>query len=184
MKHLKLFENFKNIDIDDAKWIVISHLGEVEEVEIDTKWNAKNFLKFELIEEPAKEQIEKCREHLNEEGFFLFIDKDMCIVGVGNSIKEACINWLDENYGDLEKVDSKNHEGAIIYRYETGDNIIFHQRSDAYIHNDKIWKFLNLVLHLNKSKKQEVIKEWLSKTYNLKVDDVEANVWPYFLMVE
>jgi hypothetical protein len=183
MKHLKLFENFNNIDIDDAKWIVISHLGEVEE--IDPKWNAENFLKLELSEEPTKEQILSCEGHLKEEGFFLFIDKDMCIIGVGNSIKEACINWLDENYGDLEKVYSKTEEGAIIYRYEPKQNMIFYKKSTilvAYIHI-KIWKFLTN-LYLSNEQKKEIIKEWLSKTYNLKVDDVEANVWDYFIKVE
>ena len=96
MKYLKLFENFNELDIQDAKWIVISHLGEVEEIEIDPKWNAKNLFEFELQEIPTKEQIESCIEHLE----------------------------------------------------------------------------------------QEVVKDWLSNTYNLKVDSVEANVWAYFLAVE
>ena len=34
MKYIKLFENFNNDTLEDAKWIVISHLGEVKEVEI------------------------------------------------------------------------------------------------------------------------------------------------------
>ena len=88
MKYIKLFENFNEPDILDAKWIVISHLGELENVEINPKWNAKNLLSFELNEEPTKEQIIKCREHLNDEGFFLRIDSKFTIVGIGETLEE------------------------------------------------------------------------------------------------
>lgn len=89
MKYIKLFENFNNDLLEDAKWIVISHLGEVKEVKI----NAKNLLLFELSEEPSEEQIDKCREHLKEEGFFL------------------------DDPGLIVSYASKNFPNTVLYRY-------------------------------------------------------------------
>jgi hypothetical protein len=176
MKYLKLFENFNEPDIQDAKWIVISHLGELENVEIDPKWNAKNLLSFELNEEPTKEQIEKCREHLNDEGFFLddpgFINtnNDICIVGTGNSLKEYCINWLNDNFSDMDVVQSKDKPGYILYRYVDKNNILVYDKKNeyVYINYNKIWSFFENYFSMESEEIQELTQEWLSEAYNLK----------------
>ena len=75
MKHIKLFENFnEEPDMYDALQIVITHLGEVDEDEINPIWG-KDILKLELREKPTKDQIKSCEEHLRgwDEGFFLHL---------------------------------------------------------------------------------------------------------------
>ena len=170
MKYIKLFENFNEPDIQDAKWIVISHLGEVEKIEIDPKWNAKNLLSFELNEEPSKEQIDKCTEHLNDEGFFLSTNNDICIVGIGNTIKEYCINWLNENFSDMDVVQSKDKPGYILYRYVGKNNILvyYKKNEDVYINYNKIWSFFESYFSMEDKEIQELTEEWLSEAYNLK----------------
>ena len=114
MKYIKLFENFnEELDIYDAKLIVISHLGEVKEVKIDSKWNAKDILKLELLEEPTDDQIEDCEKHLfpedEEKGFFLhWVMENKVVVGIGRSIEDYCISWLNSNYSGMEAVLSKS----------------------------------------------------------------------------
>ena len=170
MKYLKLFENFNEPDIQDAKWIVIRYLGELETIEIDPKWNAKNLLSFELNEEPTKEQIIKCREHLNDEGFFLFIKNNICIVGIGNTIKEYCINWLNDNFSNMDIVESKDRPGYILYRYETKDNVLIYNKKNqkVYISYNKIWSFFESYFSMESVEIQELTEEWLSEAYNLK----------------
>jgi hypothetical protein len=119
MKYIKLFEHFnEDVDIYDAKYIVISHLGEVIHDEDNHKCdNEKDILIFTVIGEPTEDQIKSCTEHLKEEGFFLFItgkdwdvsdDDTSILVGVGNSFDEWIDNWLNRNFGNLKRIDCGN----------------------------------------------------------------------------
>ena len=170
MKYIKLFENFNEPDIQDAKWIVIRYLGELETIEIDPKWNAKNLLMFNLLEEPTSEQIESCREHLNDEGFFLSTNNDICIVGIGNSVKDYCINWLNDNFSDMDVVQSKDKPGYILYRYVGKNNILVYDKKNAlvYINYNKIWSFFKRCFSMGDKEIQELTEEWLREAYNLK----------------
>ena len=177
MKYLKLFENFNEPDIEDAKWIIIRYLGEVENIEIDPKYNTKNLSIFEISEELSEEQINRCKEHLKEEGFFLsepgMIDQDddKFIVGIGNSVKEYCINWLNDNFSNMEAVNSKNFPGTVLYRYEPKDNVLLHDKTNnkVYVNYRKIWAFLERYFDLDDQEIQELTEEWLKDTYNLNV---------------
>ena len=187
MKYIKLFENFNEPDIQDAKWIVISHLGEVEKIEIDPKWNAKNLLMFKLSEEPTKEQIIKCREHLNDDGFFLD-DPGLIgiVVGIGNSVKDYCINWLNDNFSNMDVVKSKDRAGYILYRYAAKDNILvyYKKNEDVYINYNKIWSFFESYFSMEYKEIQELTEEWLSEAYNLKGVTTQNVVSGSFMGVE
>jgi hypothetical protein len=180
MKYLKLFENFNDdLDIYDAKQIVITHLGEIKEIDITKYVTNNDLLKFELREKPTEDQIESCREHLfpeyEEKGFFLDIQynfsimKIFIVVGVGNSLEEYCIKWLNEKFGNLKKVDSVkkinyvDDNNNIIFMYykiiESGDNYL--------INNDLVWSFLYSILGNNFNKTQDLISTWLEEKYEL-----------------
>jgi hypothetical protein len=183
MKYIKLFENFNNDILEDAKWIVISHLGEVKEVEVP----AKNLLMFELLEEPSEEQINKCREHLKEEGFFLsdpglidFYDHEKhFIVGIGNSVKEYCINWLNDNFSGLEAVPSKSFPNTVLYRHDLKDNVLLYDKTNnkVYINYQKIWAFLEHYFDLDENDIQEITEQWISETYNLNATTTRFGVY-------
>jgi hypothetical protein len=185
MKYIKLFENFnEDLNIEDAKWIIISHLGEVKEIEIDPKWNAKELIMFKLNKRSTEEQIESCREHLKEEGFFLYTKKKKCVVGIGNSVKEYCINWLNDNYSNMEVVASKDYPGCFLYRFEPNDNILFYRNkfNDFLVRYDKIWLFFIEYFGLEEQEIKEITKEWISETYNLtdvKTDRTVGNILVY-----
>ena len=181
MKYIKLFENFNEPDIQDAKWIVISHLGEVEKIEIDPKWNAKNLLSFELNEEPTKEQIDKCREHLNDEGFFLRIYSKFTIVGIGETLEECVTKWLDDNFGNLKRIDygttaffTEDHNLTKIDVTDIPRSVIFYTDPVSLSHTftkvnlSKLWQFLDHDLFLNRDQIRDILKNWIEKTYGLK----------------
>lgn len=182
MNHLKKFENFNSIeelkirllesiqpDIEDAKWIVISHLGEIEKIDIDDK-----IMRFRLLENPSNELIQNCKRHLGDSGFSLIcsIRENKYTVFDGNSPEEYLRYWLNSNFGDLKQI-AKAKE---IY-YVDKDNLplfFYHQNLEfCYINYNRIWLFFIEYFYLdpeiNNEKKQikTIIKDWLKETYNL-----------------
>lgn len=181
MKYIKLFEDFnEELDIEDAKQIVISHLGEFREVEIDdNKWNSKEILTLELLEEPTDKQIEDCEKHLfpdyEEKGFFLhqIFEHDMeykFVVGIGRSIEDYCISWLNSNYSDMESVDSKSFPGTVLYRYEEKDNVLLYDDTNNKVYvNTNIWAFFEHYFGLDEYEIEEILDKWVKETYKLDV---------------
>lgn len=184
MKYIKLFEDFnEELDIYDAKQIVISHLGEVKEVEIDdNKWNANDILILELLEEPTNKQIEDCKKHLfpeyEEKGFFLhrIFEHDWAsmeykfVVGIGRSIEDYCISWLNSNYSDMESVKSESFPGTVLYRYEEKDNVLLYDETNSKVYvNTNIWAFFQEYFDLDEEEIKEILDTWVKETYKLDV---------------
>ena len=98
-------------------------------------------------------------------------DDDKFIVGIGNSVKEYCINWLNDNFSNMEAVNSKNFPGTVLYRYEPKDNVLLHDKTNnkVYVNYRKIWAFLERYFDLDDQEIQELTEEWLKDTYNLNV---------------
>ena len=183
MKYLKLFENFNEPDIEDVKWIIISKLGEILEDKIDPKWNAKNILRFE-VNKPTKEQLQSCNEHLNTEGFFLYINRNApedsvnILVGIGNSFEEWINNWLNENFGNLKRIEygttvyfTEDQNLKEINIYDIPKSVIFFTDPTSKftkINWNKLWKFLEYDLSLDSAQLKEILKNWIEKTYELK----------------
>ena len=184
MKYIKLFEDFnEELDIYDAKQIVISHLGEVKEVDIDdNKWNAKEILILELLEEPTNKQIEDCKKHLfpeyEEKGFFLhrIFEHDWAameykfVVGIGRSIEDYCISWLNSNYSDMESVKSESFPGTVLYRYKEKDNVLLYDETNSKVYvNTNIWGFFEHYFDLDEEEIKEILDTWVKETYKLDV---------------
>jgi len=197
MKYIKLFENFNNDTLEDSKWIIISHLGEVEDVEIDSRWNAKNILRLELLEAPTEDQIKRCEEHLKEEGFFLFMtgtdwskenENVSIIVGVGSSLEDVVTKWLDDNFSNLKRVDygttaffTEDHSLKKIEVTDIPRSVIFYTDPVSLSHTftkvnwSKLWQFLDHDLFLNRDQIREILKKWIEKTYGL--EDIPPLDW-------
>lgn len=179
MKYIKLFENFNEEPyLEDAKWIILSHIGEVKEIEIDPKWNTKNLLKFELSETPSQDKINKCKEHLKEEGFFLSYSSNSTgpwessdpnyfyTTGLG-TLEDWCINWLNDNYGNLN-IEKKNGQ---IYYIDKDRNIIIEYMESLsgyfYINYTKVWSFFVNIINIKSYEIKPIISKWLKDKYNL-----------------
>lgn len=194
MKYIKLFEDFnEELDIYDAKQIVISHLGEVKEVEIDdNKWNANDILILELLEEPTDKQIVDCKKHLfpeyEEKGFFLhrIFEHDWAameykfVVGIGRSIEDYCISWLNSNYSDMKSVESESLKSIDhrLYRYNkkgltiptSEDNVLLYDKTNNKVYvNTNIWAFFQEYFDLDEEEIKEILDTWVRETYKLDV---------------
>ena len=173
MKYIKLFEDFnEEPDMYDALQIVITHLGEVEKVDIDPKWNTNNLIKLNRKEERHHTEVEQCEGHLSAERFFLYIAPDIVpgdfiIVGVGESIEDWCINWLNDNYGNLN-IEEK--DGEIYYIDKDRNVIIKYMKSNSgyyYINFTKVWSFFVNVINMKSHEIKPFISKWLKDKYNL-----------------
>ena len=192
MKYIKLFENFnEESNLEDSKWIVISHLGEIMHDENNHKCdNEKDILIFSVIGNPTKDQIKSCEEHLKEEGLFLFVtgkdwdasdDETSILVGVGNSFDEWINNWLNRNFGNLKRIDCGNeafytedHSLKEIDNVNIPKSVIFfidisnNRYGWTKINWNKLWRFLDHSLFLSRDQMKEILKNWIEKTYGLK----------------
>ena len=83
-------------------------------------------------------------------------------------------------FNDLEVVQSVDDDDYILFRYEKGKNIIVYNQKNGngYINYYIIWSFLDSYFDLNYTEIQELTKEWLSETYNLRVTTTGA--WSTF----
>jgi hypothetical protein len=155
MKWIKLFEEFDADMLEDAKHIMISHLGELEEVDFiggDLQVEMSDRLRerirvYRLLESPNVKDLKACEEHLMDEteGVFWNVSLDwyrgqVAIVGIGESIEEFLGEWLLERFSGLRKHENSVNPSAIsrthsqvFYLDKNGTGVFYH-----YLTNDKI----------------------------------------------
>ena len=154
MKWIKLFEEFDSDMLEDAKHIMISHLGELEEVDFiggDLQVEMSDSLRerirvYRLLESPNVRNLKACEEHLNDEteGVFWNVNLDwysgkIAIIGIGESIEEFLGEWLLERFSRLRKREnslnpspiSRTHS-QIFYLDKNGTGVFYY-----YLNSDK-----------------------------------------------
>jgi len=89
-------------------------------------------------------------------------------------------------FNDLEVVQSVDNLNYLLFRYEKGKNIIVYdqENGNGYINYNIIWSFLKSYFGLNYTEIQELTKEWLSETYNLRVTTTVSFHRGYWKTVE
>ena len=155
MKWIKLFEEFDADMLEDAKHIMISHLGELQEIDFiggDLQVEMSDRLRerirvYRLLESPNVKDLKACEEHLMDEteGVFWNVSLDwyrgqVAIVGIGESIEEFLGEWLLERFSGLRKHENSVNPSAIsrthsqvFYLDKNGTGVFYH-----YLTNDKI----------------------------------------------
>jgi hypothetical protein len=199
MKYIKLFENFDSEDmLEEAKYILISHLGEVKEIDLnpDVIDHMPSMLKnnvrfYKLLDSPNVKDLKSCEDHLKAETEGLFWHMNIgwnrdagkvCVIGVGESIEDFCMTWLKERFDggelyrkeDSDRVIYLDNKNGIENRYG-GVSIFYYYEKDGqdrycYINPEKIWKFFDEVLGLDYSEITKIIKKWLLESLNLNLD--------------
>ncbi len=182
MKWLKLFENFRlddydnKMDLEDAKWIVITHLGEINELELPWVWNIapiENVLYLEVTN-PTTENIKKCESHLSAEGFFIFVNDDKCLVGFGDKTS-FILNWLTTNFGKY-KLKTINAGNRINYCDENGNQVLSHTIKSTFLDRDDtkeiiigdiILEFFFELLRMKINEIEPILNSWLEKEWGL-----------------
>ena len=179
MKHIKLFENFNQDDLEEIKWIMIeldeySHLNQIE---LDG-----NLLIYNIDSEDIDgSNLRTAGKRLIDLGYYYittpilhqWIDINLMIIYnidyFEDSSKEGiAFKWLTDKFSDLTKSTDMN---KTYYKNENGDNIFMffnnERKPDCFINNELVYLFLELRICLDTFKITSVIKKWLKESYNL-----------------
>ena len=181
MKWLKLFENFQlddydnKMDLEDAKWIVITHLGEINELELPWQCDIapiENILYLE-VSNSTNENIKKCESHLSAEGFFIFVNGAKCLVGFGDK-SSFILNWL--NNFSKNKLKTVKMANRINYCDENGNQLFSHTIKSTFLDRDNtkeiiigdiIWEFFFELLRMKINEIEPILNSWLEKEFGL-----------------
>ena len=196
MKWIKLFEEFDSDMLEDAKHIMISHLGELEELDFiggDLQVEMSDRLRerirvYRLLESPNVKDLKACEEHLNDEteGVFWNVNLDwyrgkIAVVGIGRSIEEFLGEWLLERFSGLKKQvrELTGDRNQVFYYDKNGSGVFYYYEEDSqdksvHVSFQKIWGFFQTVLGLEDSQIKQIVKDWLWDGFGL---DLEPKMW-------
>jgi hypothetical protein len=96
---------------------------------------------------------------------------NMKIIIAESRLERLAINWLNDNYGDLEPFETKKATCCIYYL--SNKNVVFeYNKKNRVFINYEISSFLKNYLSMDSQQIQELIKKWIKEYYNLKVKTV------------
>lgn len=196
MKWIKLFEEFDSDMLEDAKHIMISHLGELEEIDFiggDLQVEMSDRLRerirvYRLLESPNVRNLKACEEHLNDEteGVFWNVNLDwyrgkIAVLGIGRSIEEFLGEWLLERFSGLKKQvrELTGDRNQVFYYDKNGSGVFYYYEEDSQdksvnVSFQKIWGFFQTMLGLEDSQIKKIVKDWLWDGFGL---DLEPKMW-------
>ena len=204
MKYIKMFEDFGSDMMDEARYILVSHLGEVEEIDFiggDFGFNhqvemsdrlRQRIRVFRLLESPNVRDLVDFEEHMREEteGIFWNVNLDwhsgkVAILCEGDSIESLLGEWLKERFSDLTL--DRNFLTNVVYREKNGSAVFFYKKNNvsnmqwpgtiekiAYVSYDSIWGFFRTILCLEESQIRKILHDWLLQSFGL---DLEPKKW-------
>jgi len=123
----------------------------------------KKILKEETLSQTLKEQVKEFGWKKTSE---LVGDPEVLAkLGFNNNPMEF-LNL----FNDLEVVKSEEQPDWVLFRYEKENNMMVYVPKDdeVYINYEDIWSFIASGFELKYFEIQELTKEWLGKTYDLK----------------
>lgn len=196
MKWIKLFEEFDSDMLEDAKHIMISHLGELEEIgfiggdlQVEMSDSLRERIRvYRLLESPNVRDLKACEEHLNDEteGVFWNVNLDwyrgkIAVVGIGRSIEEFLGEWLLERFSGLKKQvrELTGDRNQVFYYDKNGSGVFYYYEEDSqdksvHVSFQKIWGFFQTVLGLEDSQIKQIVKDWLWDGFGL---DLKPKMW-------
>lgn len=94
----------------------------------------------------------------------------MKILITESKLDRLAINWLNDNYGNLESYKSKKYPDFIYYK--KGKEVIFdYNKNNGYVfvNYDKIWSFFELYFSMDSQQIEDITTVWVGEHYNLDV---------------
>jgi predicted 3-demethylubiquinone-9 3-methyltransferase (glyoxalase superfamily) len=85
-------------------------------------------------------------------------------------IEKIAIQWLDDNYGDLDVIDIRQYPEDI--QYEKNGEMIFNfniRTHNVYINNSFIWSDLKHYFNMSYEQIQVLTKKWVEDRFGIPV---------------
>ena len=179
-KHIKTFESFYHDD--DMQKEIASFLDcPIERIQFDPIYkDTSMFRGYEIGSDPDKEALSALADYMREEkGLELALIQTVLrdsityrIYITEKPLEEMYMDWLNANYSDMEKVESKDRWLSILYRYEPKDNILVYDKGSlnhdkVSVRWDLIWFFFKYYFGVKNSKIEDILEDWLGEAYGL-----------------
>jgi len=94
----------------------------------------------------------------------------MEIIITESKLERVAINWLNNNYGDLEPYETEEHPDHVFYL--EGKKIIFDYNKKngyVYVNYEEIWSFFESFFGMEYEQIRDLTKVWVEESYNLRV---------------
>ena len=90
-----------------------------------------------------------------------------------NRLNNVILNWMDETYGDTEKID--NPTSLKVYLFKESDLLFQYDKRNGYVkvNYPEVGNYLQSYFNLDKEQIEEIIKIWLETRYGLEPRFVE-----------
>jgi len=187
MKHIKLFENFNQDDLEEIKWIMID-LDEYSH--LDQNELGGNLLIYDIDSDIDMNKLEITKKRLDYLGYTLikrekkWNSADNFIIIYNNDYFQDIINkndpnmdnpiiwvafkWISDKFKGLIKSQDMN---KTYYKNEKGDKIFMFfnnpKNPDCFINNDLLYSFLENKMYFPHLQIQAIIIKWLNESYHL-----------------
>jgi hypothetical protein len=95
---------------------------------------------------------------------------NMKILITESKLERVAINWLNDNYGDLEPYETEKYPNQVFYR--KGKEIIFSYNKKngmLFVNYQEVWSFFKSVFGLENEQIRDLTKVWMEEHYNLRV---------------
>lgn len=88
------------------------------------------------------------------------------------------LNWLDKNYSDLKKFESRAHFADIVFFVKNGNVIFVYEKDNnvvgvSYVN---LWSILESFFNLNYDEISDIMKLWVEKNYDFPISRVIGTV--------
>ena len=95
-----------------------------------------------------------------------------------SKLEKLCIKWLNDNYGDLERYETKKYSDYI-FHMKDGNCILEYNRKNGYVYVNygEIWSFFERMFGMNYQQIQDLTKVWVEEQYK---KEITTNI-SYFL---
>ena len=94
----------------------------------------------------------------------------MKIIIAESRLERLGINWLNDNFGDLEPYETEKYPNQVFYR--KGKEIIFtynKKNGQFFVNYREVWSFFKSFLGLENEQIRDLTKVWVEERYNLRV---------------
>jgi len=110
---------------------------------------------------------------------------NMKIIITESKLEKTAINWLNNNYGDLEPFETEKYPNQVFYR--KGKEIIFSYNKKnglLLVNYQEVWSFFISFLGLENEQIRDLTKVWMEEHYNLRVTTTQYLEYDHHDMME
>ena len=102
-----------------------------------------------------------------------------------SKLEKLCIKWLNDNYGDLERYETKKYSDYI-FHIKDGNCILEYNKKSGYVYVSygEIWSFFERMFGMDYQQIQDLTKVWVEEQYKKDVTTASSNMFFTFGLVE